>query len=59
MTVVSRRVPATTASLGVLATPVLGIGLSAVSRAEGLDPQLVISALTILLGIALGAKGGG
>ncbi|MBX9930041.1 MAG: hypothetical protein K2Y56_00625 [Methylobacterium sp.] len=59
MTVVSRRVPATTASLGVLATPVLGIGLSAVILAEGLDPQLVISALTILLGIALGAKGGG
>ncbi|MGE8126684.1 DMT family transporter [Methylobacterium sp. NPDC080182] len=59
MTVVSRRVPATTASLGVLATPVLGIGLSAVILAEGLDPQLVISALTILLGIALGAKGEG
>jgi drug/metabolite transporter (DMT)-like permease len=59
MTVVNRRVPATTASLGVLATPVLGIGLSAVILAEGLDPLLVVSALTILFGIALGAKGGG
>lgn len=58
MTVVNRRVPATTASLGVLATPVLGIGLSAIILAEGLDPLLVVSALTILLGIALGAKGG-
>lgn len=59
MTVVNRRVPATTASLGVLATPVLGIGLSAIILAEGLNPLLIVSALTILFGIALGAKGGG
>ena len=59
MTVVNRRVPATTASLGVLATPVVGIGLSAVILAEGLDPRLVVAALTILVGIALGAKGRG
>lgn len=59
MTVVNRRVPATTASLGVLATPVLGIGLSAIVLAEGLDPLLIVSALTILFGIALGARGRG
>lgn len=58
MTVVNRRVPATTASLGVLATPVLGIGLSAIILAEALDSLLIVSALTILFGIALGAKGG-
>lgn len=59
MTVVNRRVPATTASLGVLATPVLGIGLSAVILAEGVDPLLVLSAFAILFGIALGARGRG
>lgn len=57
MTVLNRRVPATTASLGVLATPVLGIGLSAVILGEGLDPPLVLSALTILCGVAVGVKG--
>lgn len=59
MTVVNRRVPATTASLGVLATPVVGIGLSAVILAEGIDPLLVFSAFVILSGIALGARGRG
>ncbi len=43
----------------VLATPVLGIGLSAIILGEGLDPRLVVSALTILFGVALGAKKGG
>ncbi len=56
MTVVNCRVPATTASLGVLATPVLGIGLSAVILGEGLDPLLILSALAILTGIGLGVK---
>jgi drug/metabolite transporter (DMT)-like permease len=57
MTVVNRRVPATTAALGVLATPVLGIGLSAAFLGEGLDPQLILSAFIILAGIALGVTG--
>lgn len=59
MTVVNRRVPATTASLGVLVTPVLGIALSAALLGEGLDPVLILSALTILAGVVLGASGRG
>lgn len=56
MTVVNRRVPATTAALGVLATPVVGIGLAAVLLGEGLDPILILSALVIMAGLAMGAK---
>lgn len=56
MTVVNRRVPATSAALGVLATPVVGIGLAAVLLGEGLDPILIISALVILTGLAIGTK---
>ena len=59
MTVVGCRVPAATASLGVLATPVLGIGLSAVILHERLDPILGLSAAIILTGIALGTIGQG
>jgi drug/metabolite transporter (DMT)-like permease len=58
MTVLNRRVPATTASLGVVATPVVGIGLSAVVLGEGLDPVLLLSALMILVGIMVGASTG-
>ncbi|SDA17410.1 Permease of the drug/metabolite transporter (DMT) superfamily [Methylobacterium sp. UNC378MF] len=57
MTVVNRRVPATTAALGVLATPVLGIGLSAAVLGEGFDPMLILSAFIILAGIAMGVTG--
>lgn len=56
MTGVSRRVPATTAALGVLATPVCGIGLAAVLLGEGLDPILILSAFVIMAGLAIGAK---
>lgn len=56
MTVVNRRVPAATAAMGVLATPAVGIGLAAVFLGEGLDPVLVLSALVILTGLAIGAK---
>jgi drug/metabolite transporter (DMT)-like permease len=56
MTVVNRRVPATTAALGVLATPVFGIGLAAVLLGEGLDPILILSAFVIMAGLAIGAK---
>ena len=59
MTVVGRRVPAATASLGVLATPVLGIGLSTVILREAFDPILVLAAAIILAGIALGTIGQG
>jgi len=56
MTVVSRRVPATTAALGVLATPVVGIGLAAVFLGEGLDPILIVAGLVIMVGLAIGTK---
>ena len=57
MTVVNRRLPAATASLGLLATPVLGIGLSTVILGEKLDPILILSTVIILTGIALGTTG--
>lgn len=56
MTVVNRRVPATTASLGVLATPVVGIGLASILLGETIDMVLLISSLTILIGISIGVK---
>ncbi|CAN5207738.1 DMT family transporter [soil metagenome] len=55
MTVVNRRVPATTAALGVLATPAFGIGLATVFLGERLDPMLILSALAIMAGVAIGA----
>jgi drug/metabolite transporter (DMT)-like permease len=54
MAVVNSRVPATTTSLGLLATPVVGIALSAVVLGERIDTGLVASATMILLGIAIG-----
>lgn len=53
MTVVNRQVPAATAALGVLATPVLGIGLAAVFLGERLEPILIISALVIMAGLVI------
>jgi drug/metabolite transporter (DMT)-like permease len=56
MMVVNRRLRATTVSLGLLATPVLGIGFSTVILSEALDPVLILSALGIVAGIVLGAN---
>ncbi len=56
MTVVTRRVPANTAALGVLATPVVGIGLAALVLGERLDPVLLGSALLIMIGVAIGLR---
>lgn len=56
MTVVNKELPAVTASLGVLATPVVGIGFSALVLGEPLDPRLLLSAAMILAGIAIGAR---
>lgn len=53
MTVVNRQVPAATAALGVLATPVLGIGLAAVLLGERLEPILIVSALVIMAGLVI------
>jgi drug/metabolite transporter (DMT)-like permease len=54
MTVVNKELPAAVASLGVLATPVIGLGLSALMLHENLDAALVLSSLIILAGIVIG-----
>lgn len=54
MTVVNKELPATAASLGVMATPVVGLVLSAFMLGEPIDLILIISSLLILTGIAIG-----
>ncbi|ANW05385.1 DMT family transporter [Bradyrhizobium icense] len=56
MTVVNKELPAISTSLGVLGTPVVGIGLSALILGEAVDPKLMASALMILVGIAVGTR---
>ncbi len=58
MTIVNSSLPATTTSLGVLATPVVGIVVSAIALGEKIDTGLVISAAMIIFGIALGTTAG-
>ena len=53
MTVVNRSVPATTTSIGILATPVVGIASSAILLGETVDTQLIIAATMILLGMLI------
>jgi drug/metabolite transporter (DMT)-like permease len=57
MAVVNRHVPATTTSLGVLATPVVGLAISALFLGEPLDIGLIASTAMILSGIAIGTIG--
>jgi len=59
MTVVNRRVPAGTAALGVLATPVLGIGFAALILGEGFDGVLLCSSALILFGVIVGTSARG
>jgi drug/metabolite transporter (DMT)-like permease len=54
MTVVGRSVPATTASLGILATPVVGIASSVAFLGEQVDQALLIAATMIIVGIGIG-----
>lgn len=56
MTVVNKELPAISSSLGVLGTPVVGIGLSILILGEPMDPKLVLSAMMILAGIAVGVR---
>lgn len=58
MTIVNSSLPATTTALGVLATPVVGIVVSAIALGEKIDTLLLISAAMIILGIALGTTAG-
>jgi len=54
MTMVNRSLPAVTTSLGLLATPVVGIASSTIGLGETISATLVISMVMILGGIALG-----
>jgi drug/metabolite transporter (DMT)-like permease len=54
MAVVNRSLPATTTSLGILATPVVGVICSTVALGERIDASLVIAMALILAGIAIG-----
>ena len=54
MAVVNRSLPATTTSLGILATPVVGVICSTVALGERIDASLLIAMALILAGIAIG-----
>jgi drug/metabolite transporter (DMT)-like permease len=54
MAMVNRSLPATTTSLGILATPVIGVITSVVALGERVDASLVVAMVMILLGIAIG-----
>jgi drug/metabolite transporter (DMT)-like permease len=58
MTIVNSSLPATTTSLGVLATPVVGIVVSAIALGEKIDTGLLVSVAMIILGVALGTTVG-
>ena len=51
---VNRRLPATTTSLCILATPVVGIITSEVALHEPIDLPLIVATVLILGGIAIG-----
>ena len=55
MAIINSSLPATTTSLSLLITPVVGIGGSLIFLGERIDPALVIAAALILTGIGLGA----
>jgi drug/metabolite transporter (DMT)-like permease len=54
MAVVNRSLPATTTSLGILATPVVGVICSTVALSERIDASLMTAMVLILAGIAIG-----
>jgi drug/metabolite transporter (DMT)-like permease len=54
MNMVNRSLPATTTSLGILATPVVGVIASAVIFNEAIEPSLIFAMAMILGGIAVG-----
>lgn len=54
MSIVNRELPATTTALGVLATPVIGLILSAIVLHERIDLALAIATVLVFAGIAIG-----
>ena len=59
MVMVNRSLPAVTTSLGLLATPVLGVVTSAIWLGEPVTVSLVAAMVMILAGIAIGTIPGG
>jgi drug/metabolite transporter (DMT)-like permease len=59
MAMINRSLPAATTSLGLLATPVVGVVCSAIGFAEPISPSLLISMTFILGGIFVGTVTGG
>jgi drug/metabolite transporter (DMT)-like permease len=56
MSMVNRSLPAITTSLGVLATPLVGLASAALILGEPIEPSLMVAALLIVGGIALGSS---
>jgi drug/metabolite transporter (DMT)-like permease len=56
MSMVNRSLPAITTSLGVLATPLVGLASAALMLGEPIELSLLIAALLIVGGIALGSS---
>jgi drug/metabolite transporter (DMT)-like permease len=54
MVMVNRSLPAVTTSLGLLATPVVGVGISAIWLDEPVSHSLIFAMAMILAGIAIG-----
>ena len=54
MAVVNRSLPAATTSLGILATPVIGVIVSTLALGETIDVSLLVAMAMILSGIAVG-----
>ncbi len=54
MAMVNRSLPAATTSLGILATPVIGVVVSTLALGETIDISLLVAMAMILSGIAIG-----
>jgi len=54
MAMVNRSLPAATSSLGILATPVIGVVVSTLALGETIDMSLLVAMAMILSGIAMG-----
>jgi drug/metabolite transporter (DMT)-like permease len=54
---VGRRLPATTLSVGLLATPTLGLTISAITLNEPIGPALLWGLALVGVGIALTTRG--
>jgi drug/metabolite transporter (DMT)-like permease len=56
MSMVNRSLPAITTSLGTLATPLVGLASAALILGEPIELSLLVAALLIVGGIALGSS---